>query len=91
MALTLGTVNADGTNGAVGGSITITAPGQTIAGTYLSATGSGSTNGGSITTNSGTLTLSGADSSGNSVDVNGGNNGGSISITTTSPTVLCSW
>jgi len=67
----VGNINANGMGGASGGVVNISSSG-TITGTFISATGTGKGNGGDIYTTSSLLALSGADSSGNSISVNGG-------------------
>jgi len=87
--ITFTNINANGNNGAGGATVTISSTGQAIVGNYISSTGTGG-NGGNVTTSSNTLVLTSADSSGNSVDTlaTGSGNGGTVSITTTSPLVF---
>jgi hypothetical protein len=75
-----GNLSANGT--ASGGSISLSSPGQNIAVTTIFANGTGGA-GGSVTTNSGNLSVAGA-VAGESVCVDGGTTGGTISIATTS-------
>jgi hypothetical protein len=83
--VSFGTITADGSDGASGGSVVVSSSGQNIVGQFIGATGSGAGNGGSITTYSANLQLTGS-SGGNSIDVSssGSGNGGNANITTTS-------
>lgn len=72
-----------GSNGANGGIIDITAPGGNVTVNTLQAWASGGGDGGTITTVSANLSVMGCDINGAGIDVIG-NNGGIISVTTTS-------